>query len=113
MAGANAISPALTSERLAHGKDSSMPWLERPLFRYSAAALLAFVALGLRLFFFTHLTSKGPYLTFFLATIASAGLLGVGPAVVTALLGLVLAGTTLPSDGWLHVTDPSDPVAVV
>jgi PAS domain S-box-containing protein len=81
----------------------------RRLARYGIAVLLSVVALGLRLLLSPMVGRRGYYVGFLLATAISAGIGGVGPGVVAALGGALLAGFVLPPGGWLHLTNPADP----
>lgn len=72
------------------------------------ALLLPIAALLIRLLFWRLTGGSAPYLTFFLATTASAALGGFGPGLLSALTGGLLAGFLLPAGGWAHLIDPSD-----
>lgn len=77
------------------------------------AALLALTAFLIRLALVPVLGTKAPYLTFFLAALASAALSGFWPGISTAILGAVLAGFVVPLKGWGHLYDPDDPTVLV
>lgn len=80
---------------------------------YGIAGLLAVAALLTRLALNTIIADRAPYVTFFLATAASAALGGLWPGIVTAILGVLLARFVLPAGGWAHLTDPSDPMGPI
>jgi Domain of unknown function (DUF4118) len=62
------------------------PWVT-----YGVAVAAAIAGLIVRLPFAALLGYKVPYITFFLATAVSAGFGGLGPGLVTTLLGVLLA----------------------
>lgn len=77
------------------------------------ALLLALSALLIRLLLWKTAGRSAPYLTFFLATAASAAMGGFGPGLLTAITGALLAGFILPSGGFAHLIDPADPFGLV
>src|SRR5271163_4361327 len=76
--------------------------------RYWFALVLPIGALLLRLLLSPLVGRKGIYVGFLLATAICAGIGGIGPGVVAALFGALLAVFILPPGGWLHLTDPAD-----
>jgi PAS domain S-box-containing protein len=77
------------------------------------AILLAIAALFVRLSLHSLLGPKAPYITFFLATAASAAIAGFWPGIATAIGGAVLARFVVPPGGWGHLIDPTDPFGVL
>ncbi len=81
----------------------------RRLTRYGAAVLFPVAALLIRLLLDPVIGRKAPYVGFILATAICAGMGGLGPGIVAALGGTLLAGFIMPPGGWMHLTTPADP----
>jgi PAS domain S-box-containing protein len=77
---------------------------------YGLAVVLPLFAFAVR-YAIAPSVSSVPYLGFFLATLGSAAVGGLGPGLLAAGLGFLLAGPFHPPGGWLHLVDPVDPFA--
>lgn len=76
---------------------------------YGTAVLFAGVALLLRFPLNPILQDRVPYITFFLATAASAAYGGFGPGLATTVLGALLGGLyVVPPSGSLRFESPGD-----
>ncbi|MEO6758864.1 MAG: PAS domain S-box protein [Saprospiraceae bacterium] len=85
------------------------PATRSSLLRYSVAVGSALAGLLLRLLAAPVLGNKLPYITFFLATTASATFGGFGPGLLTTVLGAVLAALFIvPPFGSLVFAETSD-----
>lgn len=74
-----------------------------PAFRYASAILAAIVALALRDVFTPLLGNHDPFLTLWLAVVFSAWYCGLGPSIVTTLIGALGV--------WNHFLSPFQPLA--
>ncbi len=78
-----------------------------------AAAVLAGIALLVRMALNGFAGRGAPYLTFFLATTVSASEGGFWPGLIALIIGGLLAGFIVTPGGWAHLVDPSDPLALL
>ncbi len=78
---------------------------------YGFAVFLALAAFAIQWAVAPSVSFAPPYLGFFLASLGAAAVGGLGPGLLAAVLGLVLAGPFLKPGGWMHLIDPTDPSA--
>jgi PAS domain S-box-containing protein len=81
--------------------------ISHPALRYPLAILAALVALYLRYLLTPFFGDQNPYHTLWLAVVFSAWYCGVGPAIVTTLLGAVgVLHWFIPDHSWNHLNRP-------